>query len=118
MIATVYPAFDGEAFLRTALDGYEPIELMPRGRHIARALHRHLPDDYPTAIDLLIASLGPKLEGTESFGMSPFLYLPHVFLWPTTGWITSSPPSAPSTKSPSGSRPNIASASPLGSRRR
>jgi 3-methyladenine DNA glycosylase AlkC len=79
MIAPVYPAFDGEAFLRTALDGYEPLELMPRGRHIARALRRHLPGEYPEAVEILINSLGSKLDGTESFGMAPFLYLPHVF---------------------------------------
>ncbi|MDZ4702003.1 MAG: hypothetical protein SH809_19995 [Rhodothermales bacterium] len=79
MIAPVYPAFDREGFLQSALDGYEALELLPRGRHIAKALRRHLPDEYPAAIDLLIASLGPKLEGTESFGMAPFLYLPHVF---------------------------------------
>ncbi len=79
MIALVYPDFDGEAFLRTALDGYEPLELMPRGRHIARALRRHLPGEYPEAVEILINSLGPKLDGTESFGMAPFLYLPHVF---------------------------------------
>jgi 3-methyladenine DNA glycosylase AlkC len=78
MIAAVHPTFAADAFLEDALDGYEPLGLTGRGRQIARAMGRHLPDDYPEAIAILIASLGPKLESTESFGMAPFLYLPHV----------------------------------------
>jgi 3-methyladenine DNA glycosylase AlkC len=78
MIASVHPDFDPEAFLATALDGYAALDLTPRGRQIATALRRHLPDSYPAAVDILLASLGPKLETTERFGMAPFLYLPHV----------------------------------------
>jgi 3-methyladenine DNA glycosylase AlkC len=76
MIAAVHPSFPARAFLRDALDGYEALELMARARHVARALHRHLPGDYEEAIDVLIASLGPADE--ELTGMAPFLYAPHV----------------------------------------
>lgn len=79
MIAAIYPAFDGETFLRDVLDGYEALELMPRGRHIAKALRGHLPEDYAQAIKILVASMGPITDGTESSGMAPFLYLPHSF---------------------------------------
>lgn len=79
MISGVFPAFDSEGFIRRAMDGYEALELMPRGRKIARALRAHLPDSYPEAIEILIASLGPKHEGTSDLGMATFLYLPHVF---------------------------------------
>jgi 3-methyladenine DNA glycosylase AlkC len=80
MVAAAYPAFDSASFLRVALDGYEQLELMPRGWHIAHALRRHLPADYPAAVEILLASLGPKQAGTESFGMAPFFYLPHTCL--------------------------------------
>lgn len=79
MIAQVDADFDSKAFLDSALRGYEALELMPRGRHIAAALRQHLPDDYEAAIEVLLASLGPVRDADESHGMAPFLYLPHVY---------------------------------------
>ena len=79
MIKNVDSSFDAEAFVADALDGYQPLELTPRARHIARALGRHLRSDYEPAIEILIASLGPKLEASELTGMDVFVYLPHVF---------------------------------------
>jgi 3-methyladenine DNA glycosylase AlkC len=79
MIAQVDPAFPAEAFLADALDGYEALELTPRARQIARALGRHLPQDYERAIEILVASLAPKLEAAELTGMEVFVYMPHVF---------------------------------------
>jgi 3-methyladenine DNA glycosylase AlkC len=78
MIAAVEPTFDADAFVRDALDGYEPLALTQRARHIARALRNHLPDDFSRAADILVRSIGPKLEQTEDFGMGPFIYLPHL----------------------------------------
>jgi 3-methyladenine DNA glycosylase AlkC len=78
MIAAVAPAFPVEAFVQEALAGYEALDLLPRGWKIAEALYRHLPADYEEAIEILLASLGPKLEKSEGNGMAPFLYLPHV----------------------------------------
>jgi 3-methyladenine DNA glycosylase AlkC len=78
MIVPVAPNFPAAAFVRDVLDGYEALDLLPRGWKIAEALHRHLPADYAQAIEILLASLGPKLEQTEANGMAPFLYLPHV----------------------------------------
>src|ERR671915_514619 len=79
MIAAVDPAFPVGAFLAEALDGYEALELTPRARHIAHALARRLPQDYERAIEILVASLGPKLDSPELTGMDVFVYLPHVF---------------------------------------
>jgi 3-methyladenine DNA glycosylase AlkC len=81
MIAAVDTTFPTEAFLSDVLTGYEVLELMPRARHIARTLRRHLPADYPKAMEVLMASLGPKPASNpgESAGMAPFLYLPHTF---------------------------------------
>ncbi|MDX6769178.1 MAG: DNA alkylation repair protein [Elusimicrobiota bacterium] len=79
MLRAVHPRFPADAFLADALDGYEALELMPRGRKIAAALERHLPADYEEAVALLVASMGPKLGAAEGHGMSPFLYMPHSF---------------------------------------
>jgi 3-methyladenine DNA glycosylase AlkC len=79
MIRQVDRTFDADAFLADALDGYQALELTPRAWQIARALDRHLPQNYERAIEILIASLGPKLEAAELTGMDVFVYLPHVF---------------------------------------
>ncbi len=79
MIVSVHPAFPKAQFLRTALKDYEPLELMPRGRHIARALRQHLPVDYEEAIEILLASLGPSApKQAGDGGMAPFFYMPHT----------------------------------------
>lgn len=78
MISAVFPRFDAKAFIDDALKGYEALALTPRGWQIAKTLRRHLPEDYPQGAEILIASLGPKLDRTEEQGMAPFLYLPHV----------------------------------------
>lgn len=78
MISNVWPEFNASAFVADALRGYEPLELKQRAAHIAQVMHQHLPTSFTKAADVLLASLGPKLEGTEGFGMAPFLYMPHV----------------------------------------
>ncbi|HKX15386.1 MAG TPA: hypothetical protein VJN19_09350 [Propionibacteriaceae bacterium] len=79
MIKEVDSGFDADAFLADALDGFQALELTPRAWQIADALSRHLPQDYERAIEILVASLGPKLEAAELTGMDVFVYLPHVF---------------------------------------
>ena len=79
MIKSVDSAFDEDAFLGDALVGYQKLELTPRAWQIANALGRHLPQDYERAIEILLASLGPKLEAADLTGMEVFIYLPHVF---------------------------------------
>ena len=79
MIEKVDDAFPAEDFLAEALDGYEELELTPRAWHIAGTLRRHLPQGYEQAIEILVASLGPRLETSELTGMDVFVYLPHVF---------------------------------------
>lgn len=46
MLAGVTPNFAIETFLNEALDGYDDLDLMPRGWKIAEALHHHLPSNY------------------------------------------------------------------------
>lgn len=79
VIAPHFPGFARKPFLQDALAGYAALELKPRGWQIAHALHRHLPPHYPEAVEILLASLGPKLEMSEGNGMAPFFYMPHTF---------------------------------------
>ncbi len=97
MIAAVHPTFPTAAFLADALDGYEELELTARARQIGDALATHLPERFVDAAPVLVASLGPPIEGDEleGQGMAPFVYLPHVFYvaragiedWETAMWV-------------------------------
>jgi len=77
-IAPVCPAFDVQAVVRDALDGYEALDLMPRGWKIAHALHRHLPGDYPSAVAVLLEAVHRQPERTDGGSLASFFYLPHV----------------------------------------
>lgn len=79
MVSAVYPRFAAEAFVRDALKGYEALELMPRSRHIADALHRHLPLDYPKSAAILVASAAQPVSRVVGSGMAGFLFMPHMF---------------------------------------
>lgn len=78
-IALVHAGFDDAAFRERALDGLEPLELMQRGRHIARALRQQLPASYRDALQVLLDSLTPEQTEAEEFGLAVFFYLPHSF---------------------------------------
>jgi 3-methyladenine DNA glycosylase AlkC len=75
-IAAVHKQFDARAFQRDALNGFDELELLDRGRHLGAALHRHLPQDFGAAIDVLLATL-PASRASEG-GMASFFYLPHT----------------------------------------
>lgn len=79
-IAGVHPPFPERAFVKSATKGLDDLELLDRGRHIARALAAHLPPDYPRAVDVLLRSLGTEHTSDELLGagMEPFFYLPHT----------------------------------------
>ena len=79
-IKAVWPEFRDRAFLADVLAGFEEIELMDRGRAIARALRRHLPKDYLAALDILMKSIDEHRPGDGPGGaMASFFYLPHTF---------------------------------------
>lgn len=79
MIAAVFPRFDAPAFVRSALDGYDTLGLMPRAWKIAHELRRGLPDGYEQALEILLASLDQPSSRTVASGMGAFVFLPHVF---------------------------------------
>lgn len=76
----VHTPFNARAFIRQASDGLDELELLDRGKHLARALAAHLPGPYTKAVDVLLRSLGPEHASDElvGAGMAPFFYLPHV----------------------------------------
>lgn len=78
MVAAVHPRFDAQAFLHDALSGYEALALMPRGRHIAHALRRHLPQRYPHALAIVLASANQPHGRASGLSLASFLYLPHT----------------------------------------
>lgn len=79
-VARVHPAFPSRAFVAQASTGLEDLELLDRGKHIARALVTHLPSPYARGVDVLVRSLGPEHASDELIGagMAPFYYLPHT----------------------------------------
>ena len=77
-LAAVHPAFKKARFVSESLDGLDSLELLARGWHIAEAMKRHLPADFPAAAKVLRRSLGPEIEDTPQSGMEVFRYLPHV----------------------------------------
>ena len=78
MVSAVHPGFEPGKFLADALKGYDELALMPRGKHIARALHRHLPQDYAKAVDILLDSLDQPHGRPAGLSIASFLYLPHT----------------------------------------
>jgi len=74
----VHPRFDETLFRRSALEGLEPLGILERGQHLARALRQCLPYKYETAIEILLASLTSPLIRTDDLGLAVFFYLPHV----------------------------------------
>ncbi len=77
-ILLTHPRFDEALFRRVALEGLEPLGILGRGLHLARALRQCLPEKYEKAIEILLASLTPPLIRTDDLGLAVFFYLPHV----------------------------------------
>jgi 3-methyladenine DNA glycosylase AlkC len=79
-ILRVHPSFPARRFEQQACAGLGRLELLDRGRHIARALAAHLPPEYPKAVGVLLRSLGPEHATDELLGagMAPFFYFPHT----------------------------------------
>ena len=80
MVHAVHPAFPKKQFLRDALEGYEALELMPRGHHIAHVLRRHLPENFEQAVGILLDSVDAPHGEDIGGSMAAFLFLPHTAL--------------------------------------
>lgn len=78
-IALVHAGFDAPAFAEAALDGLEPLSLMQRGQHVAKALRHFLPGTYSEALDILVACMTPMHTEAGDFSLAELFYLPHSF---------------------------------------
>jgi 3-methyladenine DNA glycosylase AlkC len=78
MISAVYLGFKSAAFVRDVLVGYDALELMPRGKKIAQTLRRYLPDNYESALAILLDSLDQPHGRNPKQTLGSFLYLPHT----------------------------------------
>jgi 3-methyladenine DNA glycosylase AlkC len=81
----VHRAFEAEAFYAAALDGLEPLELMQRGQHVARAMRAFLPQPYEAAVEVLLESFTPSNAQEQDLGLGVFFYLPHSFFFADYG---------------------------------
>jgi len=75
-ISQVMPQFDTDSLAKSFSTHYLGLELMDRCLFIADCLHKHLPEDYPTAVNILVRSLEPAHCSTTDFSQVSFLSLP------------------------------------------
>jgi 3-methyladenine DNA glycosylase AlkC len=75
-LSAVHRGFDRKGFERSALAGFDDMELMDRGRHLGRVLHRFLPAEFASAVDVLLATL--PASRNDAGGMASFFYLGHT----------------------------------------
>lgn len=99
-LAIAHPPLEVDRFVAEGLDGFAELELMDRGRHLARVMARHLPADPRRAVAIVTASLDPlgagggaEVEATAALAaalgaqphMVAFRYLPHVMFVGSVG---------------------------------
>lgn len=74
-VTTIYPDFQRDAFVKAVDDGLHDLELKPRFSHIADRLRNYLPDDYPTAVQILVQTLDSKDHDFEPIKDIDLLFL-------------------------------------------
>jgi 3-methyladenine DNA glycosylase AlkC len=77
-IKRVLPTFRSGPFVKACLARLDDLALVARAWQIADALHAHLPRPFAAAVDILLASLGPKRAADAEAGSSPLRYMPHL----------------------------------------
>lgn len=85
---TLHPTFNSEQFLQEIFnDGWEKRALKDRMRHTTLTLHKHMPEDFRQALDILYQLL-PRLE---SFGFEKMIFPDYVELYGLEDWDASLP---------------------------
>lgn len=77
-VAAAHPPFPATRFTKEVMAALPPLELMDRAKAIAAALRRHLPQEYPAALAILLDSLGPDDDKGGIDGMNGFRHLPFL----------------------------------------
>jgi 3-methyladenine DNA glycosylase AlkC len=73
----VYPSFDAAGFVREAQRGLPALELKPRIRFLSDAMAKRLPRDYPSALQIVLGTLGPELVEGAPVSANMFHYWVH-----------------------------------------
>lgn len=67
------PSFDRAAFLKAASAGLDGLSIMERVRHIADALGRALPVDYPAALDIVLQMAPHLTHGFQAVAVTEYV---------------------------------------------
>ncbi len=73
---SVWPAFDPVSFCENINPRLPQLTFSERSQLITDVLAKHLPDDFPTAVDVLLKSLPGKIEKQEIEGYDGFMIMP------------------------------------------
>ncbi len=74
----VYPAFQTKDFIQETIVEFPNLELKDRIRHIRTMLRKQLPDSYPEAARIILASLPQALDENNTDGdFGDFIYAPY-----------------------------------------
>jgi 3-methyladenine DNA glycosylase AlkC len=77
-IVKAYPTFDVDDYADEVAQGVQGLELKARLKVMMEALRGRLPQAYPTAIEILVASLGPELDIKEGIFKQGWFWGPVV----------------------------------------
>lgn len=75
-LKSVWPSFDSVSFCENIIPRLPNLSFSERSQLITDMLAQHLPDDFPTAIDILMKSLPGKIEKQELEGYDGFIIMP------------------------------------------
>lgn len=75
-LTAVYPPFPATDFINQITPLLPPLELKARVAVFTKALRQHLPDDYPQAIEILLALLGPELTFEQGMFNDSWFLMP------------------------------------------
>ncbi|MCP4164738.1 MAG: DNA alkylation repair protein [Chloroflexi bacterium] len=75
-IAEAWKPFDRQGFVDAVVPQLPALGFGARSSLIADTLHKHLPDDFPSAARILIAALGPEPETDSLSGFDGFVVMP------------------------------------------
>ncbi len=75
-IMSVYPVFDLDGYVNEVAVEVEGLELKDRVMKMTLALQKRLPQDYPTAVQILVNSLGDEIAGGEGMFTEGWYLMP------------------------------------------
>ncbi len=75
-LAQAWPPFDQPRFVNATVPQFPALSFGARNSLIADALHAFLPDDYNTAVTILISALGPEPQADSLSGFDGMIIMP------------------------------------------